>query len=182
MLILEGAGRLGKTTAAKRIVELVQGSQYRHMGRPIVGTDFFHSGQPIEKWDWFMDYIPYMRRNYVQDRFHWGALAWHGLRETGMTPIRQQILDSWVHAIGGMIVVFVSDNEDWYRRHWTETRRGNETFDNSGPHIEANRRFQHLRPHADACWRVNSPSDFVPDKVIREWIKEWQLRQELTKW
>lgn len=178
MLILEGAGRLGKSTAAHKIVEIVQAAgldaEYRHMGRPASGFDFCHG------------YVPNMASHYVQDRFHLGAIAWHRFDETGMTANRMAVLQGLVHSMGGMVVIFYSSNHDWYKSHWEETRRAQETFDVK-PHVNANVEFGKIARSGwkgvlTPDWVIDvSKGNFASDRTLERIAEMWITRRKIAK-
>jgi len=87
MIIFEGGDQLGKTTACKRLVEMV-GDQipawYAHMTRPVPAFNFDR------------DYVERMNGHAVQDRFHLGSIVWHnGVMNQAKLRGIEHHLDRW---------------------------------------------------------------------------------------
>ncbi len=170
MLILEGAGRLGKSTAASRLNELaIQRGwtwvQKRKMNKP--GPDF----------DW--RYQNLIEPEIIQDRFHLGGLAYHHQDETQLDEIRVQIINSWIHATGGIIVLFYTDNMAFYGKQFSAFRHENKP-DNMDHYIlqqSANYKFTDMQRYADHVVRVNSVDDFPTDDTLNFWLDEWAIRR-----
>jgi thymidylate kinase len=164
MLIIEGSDDLGKTTAAKRIVEIVSSripAEYRHMGRPTANFDF---GK-----DYFKMIEPFV----VQDRFHYGSLIWH---EGVMNATKFSVIEGKIRSIGGMSVVFVTTDVDWYVKQLQASER--KQMFNVDQLVNANARYQALAAkYAD--FMVGVPQ-FITDENLEIIADEWLRRLEFA--
>lgn len=174
MLVIEGADNLGKTTAAKRLVEIaakqcVYPIRYQHMGRP---NDVF---------DFFKDYRDMLSMYAVQDRFHLGALIWH---ENVITPGKFKLLESWMAALGSYTVLFISDCKKWYAKR-IETSKRKEMFD-VNKILSANLQYAKMaylgdsrfKPRIDKVFVVDCKDDFPTDLQLAGVLEEWYERME----
>lgn len=170
MFIIEGGDNLGKTTAAKRMVELAKSGLNDEFKLPI---RYQHMSRPNQHFDFFQDYRDMMGRYAVQDRFHLGALAWH----TGvMTHDKLRIIEGWLAGLGGAIVIFVASDDDWYREHLNSHPK-DEMFD-TDVILAANRRFRNdicYQSHPDLIWDVCT-GGFPSDETLEQWLTMWFSR------
>lgn len=175
MLVIEGPDNLGKTTACRRLVEIVKTlglkAEYRHMSRP------------NECFDWRHDYLKMMSPHYVQDRFHIGSILWH---EKVMSLRRLQIIDSWICGLGGLVVLFYASDEKWYENSLRESKK--EEMFSPDNILRANRLCKRI---AESWATENVVADFVSvdfaydvsrfgfadDRVLRTIADEWILRR-----
>ena len=126
MLIIEGSDCLGKTTLCKALCLKLRAT-YGHMSRPGPGFNFG------------TDYLPNIKMCKVQDRFHLGALVWH---DNVMTEAVMDVLDGVIQRQGGLVVVLVSNDEDWYvERLRADPRKQMFSLDQL---LSANRRFEEI--------------------------------------
>jgi len=140
MLIIEGADHLGKTVAAKELVSMAADVAERSMikiraaeaksetaewedgvdGLCFTYKDFpypiryAHMSRPNASFNFFEDYRDILSMYAVQDRFHLGSLVWH---EDVMDEAKLRLIESWLAALGSIVVVFYTTNEEWYIRH-----------------------------------------------------------------
>jgi hypothetical protein len=168
MLVLEGADKLGKTTAAKKLVEMSRAwdmpTWYGHMGRPGPGFNFFtHYHDMISMYG-------------VQDRFHLGGLVWH---HNEINIHRLRYIESWLGAVGSYTVVFVTLEEDWLREQVNDN--DNDMFD-PDTILKANESYwdivngaHPLRPHYDKEFIVG-PDSYITDDYLTEILEEWITR------
>jgi hypothetical protein len=175
MLVIEGAGRLGKTTAARRLVQMAHDAgfgqaEYRHMRRP---PPTFNFGS---------DYWPMICDHAVQDRFHLGGLAWHNIGETGLDEMRVRVIQAKIHAVGGLIVVFTCSDTNWFKEQWLKTQdltKQGVTHE-IGVQIDANEYFTwQLADWADQIVEVG-PGGFVTDQKLSELLAEWMNRRQFA--
>jgi len=128
MLILEGANFLGKTTAAKRLVELAAERAARgvKLEAPLEICDwvlpvrYCHATRPNLAFDFFGDYRDMISIYAVQDRFHLGALAYH---EDKIDAEQMCVLEAWLGNVGSYTVVFVTTERDWYKERLENARK-----------------------------------------------------------
>lgn len=173
MLVLEGAGRLGKTTAAHKLVGLCSvGARYAHMSRP---NSQFNFGS---------DYFPMVQGSYVRDRFHLGAWAWHSREETQLDPYKMKIITAKIRAVGGLIVIFHARDIKWYTRHWIQAEtRDEDITKNIQAQLNANRIFcEIVDKHSDLYDEQIEikPDAFVSDIILLEWVLKWEARRRFA--
>lgn len=178
MLVIEGADCLGKTTAAKRLAEMM-GVEYRHMGRP--GPKFGFTAA---------EYLS-MYHEGVQDRFHLGGLIWHGVSQTGLTGRKLREVDSALYARGVFTVVMRHADSNVYD-HMLRRSAKRELFDRDTI-ISANERYHtlvrhsrpreasanggvhfmetHQRVNIDIVYVMFGQTDFPTDTELQSWIR-----------
>lgn len=176
MLIIEGSDCLGKTTLAKKIVVKMMEKGYP--------TVYSHMTRPNESiFDFFLNYKKILNPCAVQDRFHLGGLAYH---HDKITPQKLQIINAWIRAKGGLIVVLYAGDEVAYRKRLENDKRGNMlTIDKM---CAGNNFFKRYALNQDKDWRFNIMpsmmnslevpmyvSDFDIDEIVDEWIQRRQL-------
>ncbi len=167
MLILEGSDHLGKTTAAKGAVRLMNGRgdypvRYQHMTRQAPSFNFAS------------DYLDMMSLLAVQDRFHLGAIAYH---EKVMPNECLRWLEGQILIRASVIVIFVCRNDLWYKERLQKSK--GQMFDVDFM-VEANRRYVEMVEkrlvHYDFAKYVNGPEDFPDESDIDLWIDVWLRR------
>lgn len=169
MLIIEGADHLGKTTAAKRLVELAAS----HKRYPIRYT---HMSRPNESFDFCGDYQDISSKFAVQDRFHLGGLVWH---ERKFTRDSLKIVEGRLQALGSVCIVFYTSDVKWYRQALDLTGKP-EMFSNDRI-IAANDEFKRLVDYVAWSDFVYDIKDgrFPDDTVLLGWLNSWYRRLEL---
>lgn len=166
MLILEGSDHLGKTTAAKRLVELAA-QDARYPAR------YAHMSRPNSVFNFDSDYDDMMSRYAVQDRFHLGGAVWHEgvLNSAGIFEI-----DRRLRTYGTLTVVMYTSHESWYRERLV--KHGKAELFGVDALLEANRKFAELSAHhADLSYNVMS-GEYPSDLELRRWLKAWYARLE----
>ncbi len=117
----------------------------------------------------------------VQDRFHFGGMAYH---ENKIPPMNLQIINSWIHSIGGMIVVLYAGDRARYRELLENDERGNILPIDAM--CRGNDWFEFWRDKAGADYTFNilpanypgsSPPLYVSDDDVQELISEWIQRR-----
>ena len=174
MLIIEGSDCLGKSTLAKQIVR-----QVSEMGIPVV---YSWMTRPNEnRFDFFHNYKDMMNPCAVQDRFHFGGMAYH---ENKIPPMNLQIINSWIHSIGGMIVVLYASDRELYRKRLESDERGNilpidvmckgnDWFNIWKDLAGADYTFNILPVN----WPIDGKPNYVSDDDVQEIISEWIKRR-----
>jgi hypothetical protein len=168
MFVIEGADHLGKTTAAKLLVQIAAEDaptypvRYQHMSRQNAAFDFR------------TDYLDMISKYAVQDRFHLGAIGYH---EPGtLTPDALQTVQRWLKEVGSYVVLFYSSDVDWYVKH-LRSQPKEEMFDVEVM-VEANRRFNELRwdpsVQIDLSWDVSL--GWPSRKAVTAWLFDWYHR------
>src|SRR5438045_2741728 len=105
MFILEGPDHVGKTTAAKRLVELAH-------ARGLKQVSYRHMSRPPEDFDYFGDYLKMMTDPWiVQDRFHYGGLVYGDICRGGtkISNYNLCLLESVLALQGSYTVVMVAE-------------------------------------------------------------------------
>jgi len=171
MLIIEGSDNTGKTTMAKRMVELCPGTTYEHLGRPDENT-----------FNFFLDYKPMIDANFVRDRFHIGGIVYHKNKITRQTL---PVIEKWLQEVGSLIIIMYCSDERAYEQKLQDGRK--QMFDNKQL-IERNRdfiriihRMAPLQPHYDFGWDISprkfSEFNYPNDTILKMWINEWLERK-----
>jgi hypothetical protein len=179
MLIIEGSDYLGKTTAAKRLAEMIHEQwggdrgnadvYYRHKTKP----------EPDENTlSWFMRNTGFR----IQDRYHLSSIAYGvalGAYEHNPSWAEFRALQRWLRWMGCVTVVFyASDSQKWYKTlEWDATqmyRRDqaelvNEAFKGLAGGYNHGERW---------CDYAVDVSNGWPDpEQLAEWFDEWRERQ-----
>jgi len=164
MFIIEGADNLGKTTAAKQIVEKIERFPvfYSHMTRPKLNA--FNFGT---------HYVDRMSVYGVQDRFHLGGIVYHD----AIGPTALRYIEGELLVRGSYIAIFIARDEAWYRQHLESNKKdemyGIETM------VKTNQKFIELvdthRVHFDALCEV-SEHGFPGYSLIEYWCEQWKDR------
>lgn len=168
MLILEGADNLGKTTAAKRLVELAKVSgefpvRYQHMTRPDEATFNFKS-----------HYLDMISMYAVQDRFHLGGIVYHDnkLQEPALRWLEGNLL-----AHGSLCVIFVCNDLTWYEKHLrTEVKEEMFTIEKM---INVNKFYLRM-VRENSVWMDDvmyvEEGNFPTDEILKGWLDRWYAR------
>ena len=100
MLIVEGTDGVGKTTLAHELCRRLPGWVYSHFSRL---PDEFHR---------YHDYLPFMARRQVMDRFHMSEIAYAEARgdEQIQFPEQYKLLDARLRLFGAYTVVVTATN------------------------------------------------------------------------
>ena len=178
MLILEGSDCLGKTTAAKRLVELAAEDRSAQYMFPV---SYSHMSRPNQHFDFHSHYLDMISRFAVQDRFHLGSLVWHS---GVMDEAKLRVIEGWLLSVGSMICVIATDDETWYGDHLDNSEKS-EMFETDSI-LQANRRYLSMVgvgeekleaiPHVDESYIVNGKNGFVSDVVLKTWMRKWYRR------
>lgn len=171
MLILEGADHLGKTTAAKKLVQMATKDRMAANGGPRWPIRYSHMSRPNDAFDFYRDYRDMISRYSVQDRFHIGALLWH---EDKLTVPALRIVEGWLAAEGSILVVFYASNQKWYKEHLEKNPK--EEMFNVDRIMEGNRRLLKLMDQ-----KILRPEYFV-DVSEFGWITDLMLEAILQAW
>lgn len=116
MLIIEGPDLVGKTTLALACQKILASKGYAHV--------YQHFTKLPEAFDQFLDYLPHIRRNVVQDRFHMSREAYgRALGNQAVNSLLEiQLIDARIRMQGGMTVI-VSASERFIRHQWQSKDR-----------------------------------------------------------
>lgn len=193
-LIIEGADNLGKTTAAKRLVDIAN-------SRDLFPVHYAHMSRPPAQFDFFRDYERWTHPYCVQDRFHLGALVWHDPADTIRDISRLRLIEARLALMGSFTVVFVASDAEWYRSWISRNEKaemfsadvilaGNERYrqlihrpvyivssgDTRSPDTEVNK----WAPCVDAVHYIDGDNAFPSDDVLESWVSIWFRRMELA--
>jgi len=176
-LIIEGSDNLGKTTFAKKLVRYV----WDHDKYPCM---YSWMTRPNEKtFDFFDSYEMMINPYTIQDRFHFGALAYHKdkISYENLTEIER-----WIQDAGGFVVLFYAKDKNWYRRYIARDERGNILADDilcKGNSVFTSIASGHhsLRPDFKYAFDI-SDKQFVSDENVERiaeiWIRYRQRKME----
>jgi len=170
-LIIEGSDNLGKTTFAKKLVRYI----WDHDKYPVMYSWMTRPNETT--FDFFKSYKMMLNPYTVQDRFHLGALAYHKDKISGESL---NWMDEWIRDIGGFIILFFASDEDWYKEHIAEDKRGNLLASEilcRANSIFTQIAFGHHLLHPKVNYRFDiSEGQFISDKVVKmiaeHWIKQ----------
>ncbi len=184
MFIIEGSDCLGKTTAAKRMVELAA-----KRAKNIVALNnalrnypirYNHMSRPNAAFNFFTDYKDMICRYAIQDRFHLGALVYH---ENVMSEEQLRIIEGWLYSEGSVIVILYHSDAGKYKEKIEADTRGN-LFDisflcktNDTWKKMAYGSIESYAPLFDFSWDINS--GYPTDSVLEKWLAAWYRRLEL---
>ncbi len=163
MLILEGADNLGKTIAAKKLLEMTTSypTYYSHMSRPNKNFNFCSH---------YKDMMSYFA---IQDQFHLSGLVYQG----AIDKDQLNLIESWLGVYGTYTVVFVGSSK-WYEGR---AKQRKEMFDPDELQRvnSVYRRIalgQHeLHPKIDYVVKVG-PDSFVSDETLKDIYNQWYNR------
>lgn len=194
MFIIEGSDNLGKTTAAKRMVELAAEYVHEHPFTKLLPGNltetsytyhsfplyYTHMSRPCECFDFFNDYNDMSSKYAVQDRFHLGGLIWH---KDKITPASLSIIEGRLLALGSMVCVFYASDKWWFEdRQRSDERK--QMFDPNA-RWEANKKYMEMAckdhnpdTHVDIAYDV-SQNGFPNDNVLKGWLSMWYERLAL---
>lgn len=171
MLIIEGSDCLGKSTLAKKIVRKVSA-----MGVSVVYSWMTRPNE--ELFDFFHAYKDMMNPCAVQDRFHFGGMAYHVNK---IPPMNLQIINSWIHSIGGMIVVLYAHDREWYRRLLENDDRG--SILPIDAMCKGNDWFNVWKDKAGADYTFNIlPSVWDPSNKTPNYVKDHDVDELISEW
>jgi len=169
VLIIEGADELGKTTAAKRLVELAAEDgkypiRYAHMSRPNSTFDFFN------------DYSDMFSLFAVQDRFHIGGMVWH---KNAISTSALRIIEGRLYTLGSVVVVMHTSDKDWYD---AALSKGKPQSFSTNDIVTANDMFCALSQNnvvsSDFIYDVKD-GKYPSDDTLSMWLDCWYSRLKL---
>lgn len=182
MLILEGPDEIGKTTAAKTLVQLAAD----HADRVLQGIHngkarpafYSHMTRQNSAFDFFYDYQDLMSLHGIQDRFHIGALVYHS---AVITEHRFRIVEGWLASLASYTVVMYAGTDKHYMELLDRCKK-DQMFDREFC-IATNGAYRSLAcgehdfpPHVDEIW-VSTPKMPYPDaNTLRSWLDTWYDR------
>lgn len=173
MIIVEGSDNLGKTTACRKLAEMIAEETkrpadqcYRHLSKP--PDDFEHVREYMERVG-----------AHAQDRFHLGAITYGRLTGNGNCPsaTRMKLVQRYLRW-QGCIVVVVHAERDWLRRsqfNKDEMYRLDTILDVNDAYRALLRTTNRGEPYHDVEHDV-SKDGFPDDKVLRGWLEAWRGR------
>ena len=113
MLIIDGPDNVGKTTLAKKIVDV---ANKKSNGPRFTSR---HLTRPPEDWDYFKGYKKLAESGMytVQDRFHLGTIAYDEVTRYNKYQLR--IIESWIYSSGSLVVLLLPQS---YRNYEVRLR------------------------------------------------------------
>lgn len=172
MIIFEGGDQLGKTTACKRLVEMV-GEQ--------IPAWYAHMTRPVEAFNFAEDYIERINGHAVQDRFHLGALVWHTdvMKQQNLRLVERH-LDRWRSVV---VVLYTKFERPYGIRLKASSER--EMFD-ADTILKANRTYRDIverkhqwEPHWDIAIEIGYHSGewfYLTDEHLQKIADFWLER------
>lgn len=168
MLVFEGSDNLGKTTAARRLIHLCRTS----LGIPML---YGHMGRQYETFSFDRAvYKRWIRPYFLCDRFHLGMRVWHKDDEIRSLEATSELVQADVVSDGGMVVIFVTRDEEWYINH-LRTSKKDEMF-NVAALVQANRVYQHLAARFAHHLVVVEEGSFPGDETLLLIAREYHRR------
>jgi len=176
MFIIEGADSLGKSTLAKSITTCMH-----ERGHPVWYT---HMTRPPACFNFGTDYLDMMSYYAVQDRFHLGALAYHG--DEALPQSKRKWLEANIIRHASFIVVLVAVDREWYRMKLIEESR-DQMFDVDFL-MEANERYIRMidihneedTVHHDFVFDIGPDGDrdngYPIDEDVLRWSQMWERK------
>lgn len=173
MMIIEGADNLGKTTAAKRMVEIAKSKGmddcfYDHMGRPPESFDFCH------------DYVPLMNHSAIQDRFHLGSLVWH---DDVMDLAKLRFIEGRLALRGAFIVIFIAEADMFDYKGMIRPERelfdvdtilaANDIYESIADGNFALEKHPDFNVRVDDAYFMTDAADFPDDEQLEKWVDQW---------
>ena len=111
MIIVEGPDFVGKTTLCRKLTGILGGH-----GVPAV---YQHFTRLPSCWDYYWDYLPYIQRTTVMDRFHLSEWAYaHARGEVSpLTPEKMALLGARLTDAGAVVVVVTATEDRLKHEH-----------------------------------------------------------------
>lgn len=140
MLIIEGPDLVGKTTLAKKMLNLLNSAaKMPHI--------YAHFSKLPDGWDYFWNYLERASRNIVQDRFHFSEIVYsfvcrYHKGQSPLTPERYRVVDGILRQLGSMTVVITAD-DDWLKKQLDDKHRRGEMFSEEQI-LKVNQTFKYL--------------------------------------
>lgn len=175
---------VGKTTLAKRLVELLNGHDVcQTMGWSLW---YGHMSRPPRQWDYLNGYLDHINRWTVQDRFHYGRLAYAKVdpdQEEKLTPDHIRMIEGRLALVGAVIVV-VSASDQFLHRQFDAMDR-HEMYDRKII-WDANAAFHSIATsNGNVDYHFHAEENFpaaVPgfvSGIVTTWIKRQHLVERL---
>ena len=176
MFIIEGTDICGKTTTARRIVQLAEDD-----GK--IPARYVHMTRPSRAFDFYFHYVDMISMYGVQDRFHLGALAYHP--PGTLTVQAYNFVEDLLRQKRSFLVVFYFGCRKAYSHHLKKHWRDGEMF-TPDRLLDVNDTFQKMVQGSaesnpwgfdvqmDDAWDVMN--GFPPESKILDWHERWKLR------
>lgn len=117
MLIIDGPDNIGKTTLCNKLMGLANEIN------PFDGIEFkvSHMTRPNEGFNFFTDYKPMINIYNIQDRFHFGAIAYHDPCPYNQDQLK--FIESWLYRLGSMIIIVLPASSIYYKTRLDISKR-----------------------------------------------------------
>lgn len=117
MLIIEGPDLVGKTTLALALQKELANRRYCHI--------YSHFTRLPATFDQYWDYLPHIRADVVQDRFHMSRQAYGRQfhEQKLMSSEELRLIDSKLRQVGAMTVVCVSTSDTFLEQQYLKKDR-----------------------------------------------------------
>ena len=189
MLIIDGPDNVGKTTLAKKIVDV---ANKKSNGPRFTSR---HLTRPPEDWDYFKGYKKLAESGMytVQDRFHLGTIAYDEVTRYNKYQLR--IIESWIYSSGSLVVLLLPQSYRNYEARLRSKEYSKDEMFDVDRMLRAATIFEEIsngdfsgqhefgiNPVVDYCYDINFDEEgkFCPwmnneyrNKIINGWVDEW---------
>jgi len=186
VLIIEGADLVGKTTFVKQATAMLHSRGYAHMP--------MHLTRPPAEFDYFRQYIDLCSPQTVWDRFHVSTLAYrqHDDHPCALTPVKFDLVEAAVRAVGGYVVVLYADDDQLCERHMARgddmyglehIMKVNRTFKSMATDYAVDVRGARYRYRVDAFGNSTTRDDaeaWLVEKVVDGYLERLDEIMELA--
>lgn len=172
MLIIEGPDLVGKTTLAHACQKILEARRYSHI--------YVHFTRLPVAFDRYWDYLPFIRRNVVQDRFHMSRQAYgrQFLEQERMNDVELKLLQAKIWEVGGFTVLCLAKTDDFLRKQF-EAKNREEMYKLDGI-IGVNRKYHDIRDSREFDIDMTLfAEDGWPSERAEEVVNRYLARQEM---
>ncbi len=179
-MILEGADKTGKTTAAQSLCEMMS----KELGDGAPGKFYSHMSRPPANFDHVVGYMDPVRAC-VQDRFHLGAIAYGRILGCGGCPTPREMLtvQRYLRWQGCVVVVFHAQR-NWLSHQLLSQVDIDEEMYKFDQILDVNDVFTalartHNRGEAYADYSFDVTDGWPGEEVLGGWFSDWKGRWQL---
>lgn len=172
MIILEGADCTGKTTAAKRLVEIMSEVTKRE-------ARYSHMSKPPEDFDHLTEYVKNIRLG-VQDRYHLGSIVYGAMlgRGSSLSAPRMELVQRHLEWQGCLVVIMHASRE---RLREILSASDKAEMYSSEDILRANDCYKVLAQSTNRGLKYcnvdfNVDRGFPKEETLRQWVQQWTGR------
>jgi len=172
MLIIEGPDLVGKTTLALKLQAELAARRYRHV--------YAHFTRLPVAFDKYWDYLPFIQRNVVQDRFYMSRIVYGRVfrNQELCTKLELRMLDGRISEVGGMTVVVTAD-DNFIRQQYAKKDR-DEMYKLDGI-LKVNHEYARIIENDEMQYDIRINVEDVtgwPSTYTQQILEEYTGRQE----